>query len=876
MKRKGDMQSQSGTQRSFLSHTSTVKSNRINSLRILAPVSAIAARRSRLAAASQASTTDVELILNEEPPLKKPKTSSSKRSSRDNSEKRQSPRQEGDTEAKVDLSRVVISKGKNSNEPLAQDSIEEYQNDVGDDNDGVETDVTSDDEESDGPLANAPADFQNFLLSKSRIGRRNVVYRTVNAICIRLKLKMVRHRVLCIVAFANERKNVALIGQYDLWVKRGVVSIMGAKLHPSPRLYRVYAPSTHSLPVIKCVSGVEDYAEVEIRSYNNGLFRLRNLSNLYHRIWNSNEPAPGSILQAGGLSSFSIVSPLEKTSLKTITQVLTSCQLHSSSDDPLKRHLRPLHLEKKWSMSIQMLSQRGGALRVLTCGPKGSGKSTFNKYLLNHLLSPPPLEGNLQHDQHGVAFLDLDPGQPELSPMGQIYLAHLRTPLLGPPFSHPTIDSQSNGCIVRSHYIGASSPKDDPDHYITATMDLMSRYHELLQSYPQLPLIINYPGWIFGLGLEIAISLVSSLGLTDVVYMSDKGPAEVVEPLTAAALEAGISVTILPSQPTDFVTRSSAQLRSMQMLSYFHSNQYQGSDRTWTDTPLCRTRPVTVKYSGASQGIFGIMVTGSRHDPDMLRDLLDGAVVGVVAIENLNAISSVNDEDAWNCDSLDDRSDKSIGASRFDPDGDVQMDPDVPGNENQSPSSPLSSSHASHNDDQHPSITRTARENLPCLFVGSGACTPLDPNLSHCLGQAIIRSVNPETQTLDIYTPIPLSKIRETLEQGNRLILVRGQVDNPNWAISEEYFSARAAQRRHRKMIAQAKAAGITPDARARRQQDIVSERLRERVMRVGNVPWMRLDEGSGDTQEHGSKQMWRLRKKAYPADSGSGSDREW
>ncbi|EGE84314.2 grc3 [Blastomyces dermatitidis ATCC 18188] len=816
MKRKGDMQSQS------------------------APVSAIAARRSRLAAASQASTTDVELILNEEPPLKKPKTSSSKRSSRDNSEKRQSPRQEGDTEAKVDLSRVVISKGKNSNEPLAQDSIEEYQSDVGDDNDGVETDVTSDDEESDGPLANAPADFQNFLLSKSRIGSRNVVYRTVNAICIRLKLKM----------------NVALIGQYDLWVKRGVVSIMGAKLHPSPRLYRVYAPSTHSLPVIKCVSGVEDYAEVEIRSYNNGLFRLRNLSNLYHRIWNSNEPAPGSILQAGGLSSFSI--------------------LHSSSDDPLKRHLRPLHLEKKWSMSIQMLSQRGGALRVLTCGPKGSGKSTFNKYLLNHLLSPPPLEGNLQHDQHGVAFLDLDPGQPELSPMGQIYLAHLRTPLLGPPFSHPTIDSQSNGCIVRSHYIGASSPKDDPDHYITATMDLMSRYHELLQSYPQLPLIINYPGWIFGLGLEIAISLVSSLGLTDVVYMSDKGPAEVVEPLTAAALEAGISVTILPSQPTDFVTRSSAQLRSMQMLSYFHSNQYQGSDRTWTDTPLCRTRPVTVKYSGASQGIFGIMVTGSRHDPDMLRDLLDGAVVGVVAIENLNAISSVNDEDAWNCDSLDDRSDKSIGASRFDPDGDVQMDPDVPGNENQSPSSPLSSSHASHNDDQHPSITRTARENLPCLFVGSGACTPLDPNLSHCLGQAIIRSVNPETQTLDIYTPIPLSKIRETLEQGNRLILVRGQVDNPNWAISEEYFSARAAQRRHRKMIAQAKAAGITPDARARRQQDIVSERLRERVMRVGNVPWMRLDEGSGDTQEHGSKQMWRLRKKAYPADSGSGSDREW
>lgn len=49
---------------------------------------------------------------------------------------------------------------------------------------------------SDGPLANPPADFQNFLLSKSHIGNRNVVYRTDNAICIRLKLKMVRRHVL--------------------------------------------------------------------------------------------------------------------------------------------------------------------------------------------------------------------------------------------------------------------------------------------------------------------------------------------------------------------------------------------------------------------------------------------------------------------------------------------------------------------------------------------------------------------------------------------------------------------------------------------------------------------------------------------------------
>lgn len=62
---------------------------------------------------------------------------------------------------------------------------------------------------------------------------------------------------------------------------------MGAKLHPSPRLYRVYAPSTHSLPVIKCVSGVGGAAELEIKSCHSGLHRLKDLSPLYHRIWNS-------------------------------------------------------------------------------------------------------------------------------------------------------------------------------------------------------------------------------------------------------------------------------------------------------------------------------------------------------------------------------------------------------------------------------------------------------------------------------------------------------------------------------------------------------------------------------------------------------------
>lgn len=106
-------------------------------------------------------------------------------------------------------------------------------------------------------------------------------------------------------------QNLALLGHYDLWVKRGVVSLMGAKLHPSPRLYRVYAPSTHSLPVIKCVSGVDGEAEVEIRSCHSGIYRLRDLSPQYQRMWNGKNTAADKLTLKGAAGNtrrtFSVV-----------------------------------------------------------------------------------------------------------------------------------------------------------------------------------------------------------------------------------------------------------------------------------------------------------------------------------------------------------------------------------------------------------------------------------------------------------------------------------------------------------------------------------------------------------------------------------------
>lgn len=554
-----------------------------------------------------------------------------------------------------------------------------------------------------------------------------------------------------------------------------------------------------------------------------------------------------------------------------------SPQLYTSSDDPLKRHLRPLHLDKKWSATIKVLSHRGGGLRVFTCGPKASGKSTFNRYLLNHLLSPAPQTESGYINTDGVAFLDLDPGQPEFSPAGEVYLAHLRSPFFGPPFSHPTLEGSQNGKIVRSHHIGATSPKEDPDHYVLAAMDLMSHYHRLLATYPQCPLIINYPGWIFGLGLEVATWLVKSLGISDVVYMSERGPAEVVEPLGQTAREAMVPLTTLPSQPTDYVTRSSAQLRSMQMQSYFHLSQPDGlSNPIWSETPLIRNKSIFVNYAGPQQGILGVMVMGSLHNPDLLRDLLDGAVVAVVAVENPSAIANQPDnaETAGNIPAgVDDAEDETMADERDEP----NADPDSSMDDAASTAEPELMQLPSFES----SIIRTAREELPYLFVGAGCCTPLDPKASHSLGLAIVRAIHVSTRKLELVTPIPTSKIRESLERGHGIVLVRGQLDNPNWAISEEYYAARAEERRHHKLVAKVKKSKATGAAGPEAEHDLeklseVSQTLRERVRRAGNVPWMTVVEDSGRKHggtAHREKTMWKLRKKAYP---GGDSETDW
>jgi len=71
--------------------------------------------------------------------------------------------------------------------------------------------------------------------------------------------------------------------------------------------------------------------------------------------------------------------------------------------------------------------------------------------------------------------------------------------------------------------------------------------------------------------------------------MSTEGPAEVVKDLKAAAINK--TFYTLPSQTSDYITRTAAHLRTMQTMSYFHVDSTPKKSLTWNGLPLTDVPP---------------------------------------------------------------------------------------------------------------------------------------------------------------------------------------------------------------------------------------------------------------------------------------------
>jgi len=392
------------------------------------------------------------------------------------------------------------------------------------------------------------------------------------------------------------------------------------------------------------------------------------------------------------------------------------------------------------------------------CGPKSSGKSTFSRLLANRLVTEDSRPRNKSWP--GVAVLDIDPGQPEFSTPGHLSLVHVNQPNLSPPFCRPFSD-RGNTKVIRSHALASVSPAADPDHYVECVLDLYATYQRSLKG--RCPLIINTPGWVQGTGLDLLTELVAKLRPSGVIYMSLDGPEETVEGLKSAMR--GAAFTELPSQPSEYTSRTALHLRTMHTMSYFHIDTASLNQEhlRWGSEPLIAAPPLLVRYGGRGRGILGVMCYDYQPPLHLLAEALNGNLVSIVEIEDKAAFERLQNS-------------KSRGDDAQVEDG-TAMDLDEDSGDD-GPGIDMSSIEES--------LVKRSPEGLPLLHNPSGRA--LDPRYSQVVGTALIRGIDTEQRTLQLLCPLPLDTIDRVTKAGHQIVLVSGKLDSPSWAYTEDLY----------------------------------------------------------------------------------------
>ncbi|RDL32553.1 uncharacterized protein BP5553_09009 [Venustampulla echinocandica] len=643
-----------------------------------------------------------------------------------------------------------------------------------------------------------------------------------------------KNGTLSLLLVPGER--LVILGQYELSVRKGQITLLGTTLQASEKMYRVFAPSSHALPVIRCLATDANEAEIHLNQCESGLGSMKSLSPLFGRLWNDgSRPLCSrfeSLLRNKRKSTYQIVrSAINFPDNKLISQVF------SSEDEPQKAFLQPLISLPEWNRLLAKLT--GPEIQqtpiTMICGPKSSGKSTFARLLANRLLST-SMGATAGTKTPGVALIDLDPGQPEYSPPGQVSLIHLQEPNFGPPYAHPSPGSKSR--VVRSHAIAALTPSMDPSLYMACALDLFAHYRNLLSSVPHCPLIINTPGWVLGTGLEILMELITKVRPNGVIYMSDEGPWEVVQSLRSAAKLTSTLVYTLPSQLSEYTTRTSVHLRTMQTMSYFHLNTTHEPKLSWNCTPLTSVPPWEISYAGNNPGILGILCYGEQPPANLLADAINGSLVAVVVIDDTAAIPGWDSQERDE-DTIDD------GPASETPDQD-----DISLSQN-SEIQAFDANSIHHRPVAKPLITRTLAEDLP--YFNPANDISLDPQFSHTIGLALIRGIDLSRRRLQILTPIPAHDLREVNEAGKQVVLVSGKLDTPGWAYTEELYQKGSTEKEKNKVDEDAEDVDAEDD-----DTNITTD---NKVLGASfeNIPWVEKLKGS-EGRGLGAR-VWRVRR---------------
>eukprot|EP01097_Dermamoeba_algensis_P005722 TRINITY_DN3621_c0_g1_i1.p1 TRINITY_DN3621_c0_g1~~TRINITY_DN3621_c0_g1_i1.p1 ORF type:complete len:211 (+),score=47.95 TRINITY_DN3621_c0_g1_i1:27-635(+) len=141
---------------------------------------------------------------------------------------------------------------------------------------------------------------------------------------------------------------------------------------------------------------------------------------------------------------------------------------------------------------------------ILVCGGKHVGKSTFCRFLLNSLLK--------QFSK--VLFMETDIGRSEFTPYGCVSLNLVSQHVSGLPYTHLQPP-------IRSHFIGASTPKEDPEFYLENIKCLL-KFKESNKELDKYPLIINTQGWVTDIGYDCLLEISKMSNPNFILYIQNK------------------------------------------------------------------------------------------------------------------------------------------------------------------------------------------------------------------------------------------------------------------------------------------------------------------------------------------------------------------
>ena len=378
---------------------------------------------------------------------------------------------------------------------------------------------------------------------------------------------------------------MTICGTFLLTVVEGTISICGAKLFGSipPTTYPVYAPQSHSLPVIiglKSRKKSTSQSVIYLKNHNPGISALPEMCQISDHLFN---PSVYSAALYPKDPTFSVLLDYP---------------------NPVAQVQYPV----SWREASQQIS-RSSCARVIICGPKGVGKSTFSQYLSNSLVG-----------RGAVSFLETDPGQPSFSPAGLISLHSLTQPILSPPFIRSGMAN-----MLRCQHIGNISPRDNPRYYIDCIAELLA--HDPLNA----PMVINTPGWTKGTGYELLTSIIEVSKPAFIVVVSIAGNDALARSLQPVAVDNQSHLLVIESANTipPSLHLTASELRTLGIMNYLHAS---GPESWDFDTHLTAWTPWVVKFTGPKEesGIWAVAIQGEELVSEDILCAINGTLVAII------------------------------------------------------------------------------------------------------------------------------------------------------------------------------------------------------------------------------------------------------